>query len=93
MMNSKIYEILPSLMLQVIDGEALLMDTDSREFYELNESGLVLWKIIKKHNSFHDVLNEILDSFEVSKEQAENDLNSFIDYLVKKNILEFHGIS
>ncbi len=89
-MKNKSYTIIPSLMLQVIDDEAILMDTESREFYELNESALVLWNIMTENNNLDDVLNQMLETFEVSKEQVENDLNNFIEYLQSKNLLKIN---
>ncbi len=75
-------------MLQTIDDEALLMDTQTRLFYELNESGVILWEFMQNHNNFTNVIDDMLEHFDVSKEQVSNDLNIFISELVKQKMIE-----
>jgi len=89
-MKKGTYKISSSLMLQIIDDEALLMDTNTQQFYELNEGGVVLWKIMKEHNSFNDVIDDMLEAYEVSKEQVQQDLEVFISYLIKHDLLKIN---
>ena len=87
-MTNKTYTISSSIMLQVIDDEAMLMDMNTQKFYELNKGAVVLWKIMKEHSTFDAVINEMLECYEVSKEQVEKDLNVFIEYLISQGILK-----
>ncbi len=89
-MKKGTYKISSSLMLQIIDDEALLMDTNTQQFYELNEGGVVLWKIMKEHNSFNNVIDDMLEAYEVSKEQVQQDLEVFISYLIKHDLLKIN---
>ena len=92
-MDNKSYTISSSLMLQTIDDETLLMDSKTQLFYELNESGTVLFEVIQKHHTFNDVVDEMLERYDVSKEQIELDLNTFVTYLIEQGILELHATS
>ena len=75
-------------MLQTIDDEALLMDTDTRLFYELNESAVLLWGFMKKHNNFTQVVDDMLEHFNVPKEQLLTDLNLFVTELVEQKMIK-----
>ncbi len=87
-MKKETYKISSSLMLQIIDDEALLMDADTQQFYELNESAVALWEIMSEHHDFSDVVDEMLERYEVSKEQVQHDLDVFASYLINHGLLE-----
>lgn len=90
-MKDRKYVVSSSSMLQIIDEEALLMNTDTRKFYELNESALVFWEIIQKYNDFNVVVNAILEHFEIAKDQVEVDLERFMNDLSKHGVIKFNA--
>ena len=77
-MKYKKYLIPSSIMIQKIDDELLLMDANTHLFYELNATAASLWKIMEQYDDFEDVMTEMLECFEVSREELESDLQNFI---------------
>ena len=54
----------------------------------LNKSGKLLWETLTNNVSFDDLVNVLLEKYEVSKEQASRDVLEFSETLRKHNILD-----
>jgi len=61
---------------------------DMDAIYTLNELGAFIWEHLDGSNSLEDVKRGILDEFDVTPEQAEEDLLGFVKELVSINALE-----
>ncbi|MDF1884373.1 PqqD family protein [Sulfurimonas sp. SAG-AH-194-C21] len=87
MYKNKTYTISPSVMLQHIDDESLLMDANTKLFYELNDMGSVLWETLQHHTNFDGVVKEMLQNYDVSQEQLQNDLMLFSKEPIEKEMI------
>jgi len=76
-----------SVFLQEVDEETILLDANSEEYFSLNETGTIFYKLLKEEASLQDVIEILYDTFEISKEQLENDLLAFTTALQEKNLL------
>lgn len=54
----------------------------------LNESGAFLWKHMEKNRTREELVQEVLQEYEVSEEQARLDIGQFLTYLAKEGVLE-----
>ena len=54
----------------------------------LNESGAFLWKHMEKNRPREELVQEVLQEYEVSEEQARLDIGQFLTYLAKAGVLE-----
>jgi hypothetical protein len=52
---------------------------DMNSMYTLNETGAFIWERIDGKKSAGDIINEIINEYEVDYETASNDVFSFID--------------
>ena len=57
-------------------------------FYVLNELGTFLWQQLGSLQAESKLLNSILVEFNVSKEEAQKDLHSFLQELLKLNAIK-----
>lgn len=53
----------------------------------LNELGEIIWNKIKENKSKEEILNYILQEYDIDSETAQNDLDEFIYTLEKSEIL------
>ena len=53
----------------------------------VNETGAFLWELLIKGSDKESLLQNLLETYDVSKEEAEKDLNEFLDVLYKNNII------
>ena len=79
-------------LLREIAGEYIIIPTGrtALEFNGLitvNEVGMELWKMLQKDVTFDDLLNGILEEYDVDENAAREDIQEFLDRLVKGGIL------
>jgi len=60
---------------------------DMNSMYTLNETGAFIWERINGVNSVEDIINEIMNEYEVDNETASNDVFLFIDDMDKYLII------
>ena len=54
----------------------------------INEIGVLIWEQLQKGSSFDQIIQVILEEYEIDEETAVKDVNEFINYLKEKNILD-----
>ena len=54
----------------------------------LNEVGACIWKGLSQGKEREALLEAVLEEFEVSREEADRDLEEFLDVLREKGLLE-----
>ena len=80
------------LIKREIAGDTILVPVgsgvyDSNGLFALNELGSFIWDLLPKADGEEDILKAILDEYEVSREQAQEDLREFLDKLKQLNII------
>lgn len=73
---------------KVNENKHLLVNFDSGDVFEINEVGLLIWDSIGNQLSKDEVIQKVVDTYEISYDNARNDFNSYLDVLVKKKIIE-----
>ena len=65
-------------------GKAAL---DFNGMITVNETGAFLWEQLVKGTSKEGLLETLMETYEVKQEEAERDIDEFLDVLYKNNIL------
>ena len=65
-------------------GKAAL---DFNGMITVNDTGAFLWEQLVKGTSKEGLLQTLLETYEVIQEEAERDIDEFLDVLYKNNIL------
>lgn len=81
-----------NFVLREIAGEYIIIPTGrtALEFNGLitvNEVRMELWKMLQEDVTFDDLLNGILEEYDVDENAAREDIQEFLDRLVKGGIL------
>jgi hypothetical protein len=61
-----------------IGEEAVILDINSGVYYGLNEVGVEIWNWLQEPKTATDILHLLLEEYEVTREQAEQDLNEIL---------------
>lgn len=69
------------------DDESVLLDLNTRRYYTLNETGVVIWRHISDGRSIDEVKSAVLERFEVSVEEAESCVVEFVTNLEKEGLV------
>ena len=80
------------MLRQIADTHVVLpVDTDMLDFngmITLNETGCMLWKMLECECEAKELVDALLDEFEVSSEQATADVEEFLNKLKSIDCLE-----
>ena len=80
------------LIKREIAGDTILVPVgsavyDSNGLFVLNELASFIWDLIPEAESEEDILNAVLNEYEVEKEVAEKDIEEFLSKLQKMEII------
>lgn len=64
-----------------INEEGFVFNPTTGESYTVNSAGLVVLKGLKENKSLEEMAEALAEQFEVTAEDAEGDVKSFMDYL------------
>ena len=54
----------------------------------INQIGVLIWEQLQKGCEIEEIIQMILNEYEIDEETATNDVNEFINYLKDKKILD-----
>ena len=72
---------------RIIDGQALIIDPSTNVIKLLNAVGTRIWDLIDGERTGNEILQNIIDEYEVSSEIAKTDLVKFLQELLAGNII------
>ena len=78
------------LVWRKIDGEIVILTEDGRKIHTLNSVGSAIWELADGSKNLSEIAETICERFDVTPEQAENDITEFCRELSEKNILQMN---
>ena len=60
-------------------GEGILVDLDTKRYYQLNETAMVVWKGLEKGKTMNEIVADITSSYEVAPDQATVSVQRIVD--------------
>jgi hypothetical protein len=62
------------------DGnEGLLVDLNTKKYYQLNETAMLIWKALEKKRSLEEIVCEVTTVYDVSEAQAKASVQRLMD--------------
>lgn len=74
---------------KVIDGEAIIINLATGFYYSMDKVGGVIWNMIEQKSSLEKMVAAIVERYEVSREQAETDIELLVQDLQRENLISF----
>lgn len=72
---------------RVLDGEAVIVDLESSELYSLNPTATVIWETCEEEVTLEEVVDRVVEEFEVEREVAEEDCIEFVEEFSENGLL------
>lgn len=69
------------------EQEGILYNAKTGDLKILNETACFIYSIFSKSHSIEKVVNELISVYDIEKQEAEKEVNSFIQELREKNLL------
>lgn len=77
-----------SVVFEVVDGRAVLVDPSGSELITLNPVGSMIWNALAAPTDADAIANQLLPEFEdVTREQLHDDIVAFIEELTELGLL------
>jgi len=70
-----------------IDGEIVMMSIDNGEYYGLDETGTRIWELLETPQPIHQLIQQLLEEFDVAPDECQADTLDFLDELLQKELI------
>ena len=77
----------PHVVSRVVDDETVLLNLESGLYFGVDDVGQRIWQLVGENRSLRDVVEAIVGEYDVSEDQAENDVLAFAETLVDRGLL------
>jgi hypothetical protein len=81
--------ISPEVLIQELDGEAVLLDLASESYFGLDDVGTRIWQLLQEHGSLQRVYDAMLTEFDVEPVRLEEDLLRHVGELADAGLVIF----
>jgi len=86
-LNRKII-FLDTVFAQIVDDEMVLLDMNSENYFGLDEVGTDIWRAIEEKGVLQEVLEVLLEAYDVEEEILKKDLINFVQKLEKSGLIK-----
>ncbi|BAF73017.1 PqqD family protein [Sulfurovum sp. NBC37-1] len=73
---------------QEVDGEMVLLDMNSENYFGLDAVGTDIWVAMQQKKNLQEVLESLLEQYDVEEEVIKQDLEAFVHKLVESGLVE-----
>jgi len=77
----------PELRLTELEGEGVVLHLGNRRYFTVSESGLLILNALEQPRSFDDLVDALLEEYEVSREEAAESVTEFLDRCLASDLL------
>lgn len=80
-------EISDTIVGEVLDGEAVLLDLGSGKYFSLNPTATRMWQLLGERGNLEEVLDVLRREFDVERATLAQDLEALVADLIAKGVL------
>lgn len=81
------YALKKDIMHREVEGQILILTPREEFLYTINDSGMVLWELLVRGTTEQKLVNALVSHYELSRTQAQGDVQTFLQDLRAKGIL------
>lgn len=81
-----------SVFAQEVDGEMVLLDMESENYFGLDEVGTAIWQAMQERESLQEVFEVLMEQYEVEAEVLQNDLSEFVEKLLESGLVKVEAL-
>jgi hypothetical protein len=60
-------------------GEGILVDLNTKKYYQLNETAMIVWKGLEKGKTMSEIADDITSNYEVALDKARASVERIVD--------------
>ncbi len=81
-----------SVFAQEVDGEMVLLDMESENYFGLDEVGTAIWQAMQENESLQEVFEVLMEQYEVEAEVLQSDLSEFVAKLLESGLVKVEAL-
>ncbi|HEX3010407.1 MAG TPA: lasso peptide biosynthesis PqqD family chaperone [Syntrophomonadaceae bacterium] len=75
------------VVLAELDGKVVMMSIENGQYYGLDEVGSIIWEMMSEPVQVKNVINRLMQEYEVTREECEKDVMAFLEKLHEKKLI------
>ena len=89
MSNSEPRQVIkaPDVLLQDLNGEAVLLNLANGQYYGLDETSYHMYKMLTSSSSVHAAYEALSQEYEIEPGQLRSDLDKFLAHLLENGLV------
>jgi len=91
MISTMIPEKNPDLMWRSLDDGTVIINPEQGDVKVLNNVGARVWELVDGQRSVSQIAQEITQDYEVSLDEANKDLQDYLQVMIGQGLLQWHG--
>ncbi|WP_123538514.1 PqqD family protein [Halosimplex salinum] len=77
-----------TVLATTVDGEAVMLETESGTYYGFNETATFVWERLETAATVSELREAILSRYDVDREQCERDLEDTLAEMAEHGLVE-----
>jgi len=83
-----IYQRKPDVISSKLEDQLVMMDIDKGKYFSMNPVATRVWELLEEPSSVNELCDELLNEFEVSKEQCFDEVLELLGKMKELDLLE-----
>ncbi|MFT5619313.1 MAG: hypothetical protein ACI85I_002556 [Arenicella sp.] len=77
----------PEQLASELDGEVVLLSIENGRYYKIDDIGSEVWNRIEEPIKIKQICQDLLNDFDVAKEDCQKDVLAFLEKLKEDNLI------
>jgi hypothetical protein len=87
MTNSDFIPLEHIIATQLDDGDGVLVDLNTRQYYQLNETAMLIWRALENGHRFEQIVAEIMRVYTVDNDHAMTSAARLLKEFKSRNLV------
>ena len=87
LLKNQTYKVPKDVLFQEVGGETVLLDLDSERYFGLDAVGTRVWALINEGMALGEVINTLLEEYEVDRVTLESDVEALLESLREAGLI------
>lgn len=85
--SGPVYQVRDDVLTAELEGEAVLLNMDSRTYFQLNATAAAAWKRLEDGVSRADLVDHLCAEFEVEPDEAGREVDRLLEELMSAELI------
>ena len=81
------FSISPDVLFRELEGESVLLDLATEQYYVLDDVGTRMWQLLAQHGEIDAVVRQLMDEYDAPEDRLRGDVDSLVADLVEAGLV------